>query len=173
MGEVRPHKHPGEPHGRLQPPEERRGGGAGPQLQQVREEGVAEDEGVAGVAGGRPGPRLARLPGLPQLARVVVGLGLVIPPAQPRGVSTSYGLWSNLLYPSLQLPVGSVLAQAPLEEVAQPGAGHEAAQEPRPDLPSRGEQRGEHEGEAEPGVAGPAHRGQGGLQLGVPGRNIL
>ena len=82
MGEVRPHEHPGEPHGRLQPPEERGGGGAGPQLQQVREEGVAEDEGVAGVAGGRPRPRLARLPGLPQLARVVVGLGLVIPPAQ-------------------------------------------------------------------------------------------
>ena len=82
MGEVRPHEHPGEPHGRLQPPEQRGGGGAGPQLQQVREEGVAEDEGVAGVAGGRPRPRLARLPGLPQLARVVVGLGLVIPPAQ-------------------------------------------------------------------------------------------
>ena len=81
MGEVRPHEHPGEPHGRLQPPEQRGGGGAGPQLQQVREEGVAEDEGVAGVAGGRPRPRLARLPGLPQLARVVVGLGLVIPPA--------------------------------------------------------------------------------------------
>ena len=72
----------------------------------------------------------------------------------------------------MQLPVGSVLAQAPLEEVAQPGAGHEAAQEPRPDLAPRGEQRGEHEGEAQPGVAGPAHRGQGGLQLGVPGGEI-
>ena len=71
----------------------------------------------------------------------------------------------------MQLPVGSVLAQAPLEEVAQPGAGHEAAQEPRPDLAPRGEQRGEHEGEAQPGVAGPAHSGQGGLQLGVPGHN--
>ena len=88
------------------------GGGAGPQLQQVREEGVAEDEGVAGVAGGRPRPRLARLPGLPQLARVVVGLGLVIPPAQLllylmqillmystdnfASKAMDYGLWSNL-----------------------------------------------------------------------------
>ena len=75
-------------------------------------EGVAEDEGVAGVAGGRPRPRLARLPGLPQLARVVVGLGLVIPPAQLllylmqillmystdnfASKAMDYGLWSNL-----------------------------------------------------------------------------